>query len=805
MMARKDVLKGRSIVNRNIFDLNKSFDIIDKITREHGYLDKQKEEAPLDPNAVIEFYHKKLYENSNALLYLEKLRLKKHANYERFKVGFSDASILNSLSKKQLQELKKQGLIREDDAEYFADCIIFPIFNENGKVSCIYGLDISTNEFLKPIYLDKEIPVFNEKASKVYDEVILTENMLDALSLIELEIENVISINDSTNLTARHIKLLQDNRVKTIVLAIKNEITADALKDLFVSEGFRIKVVSFHNPQSSIHEALQKEQVTRLIQEAEIFSPEEEKGLFKVKKDNGIYTFITDEVIYHIAGVKDIYQSNSKIQIKAEVKDNFHRDKIDLYTYRARQNFANDTGVKLDVNSIKVEKDLDKIIDHLEKEREKRFGNKDKEEANELSEEERELGLSFLKSPFLFQEVINDMTALGYVGEDVNKLLVWLVGVSRLLPRPLSVFIQSPPSTGKSYLMEILQKLLPEESVEWVTSSSDQAFNYMPEEDFIGKIFMMGEALHNEIVEGYIRQMQSENKLSRRVVIKDVKTGEMKTVTLKHIVKLVFMMTSTAMKVNLENLSRCIVVRVDDSKNQTELVLEMQRYQESWENYLKEKHVNPGIIKKHISAQRLLKRITIINPFEKYIKFPSIKPVMRRGQKHFLGLIKSSCIARQMQKSPIEKVNPYTNEKEPVYECDLIDYEAARRLFIEGKLLQMNNELSPKIIELYEEIRKMTRKTGKEKNIKAEEVTFIRQTVIEKKLVELEADTIKKYMKMLVDYEYLQVVNGKRHGTTFCYRLREDKPIEEMDLSSIIPDVEEIKRMMEYDKKKEIE
>src|SRR4030042_6954940 len=97
-MARKDVLKGRSIVNKNIFNqVNKSDDIIDRITREHEYFEQQKEEQPLDPDAVIEFYHKKLYENPEALKSLDKLGLKKHANYERFKLSFSDGSLLNSL------------------------------------------------------------------------------------------------------------------------------------------------------------------------------------------------------------------------------------------------------------------------------------------------------------------------------------------------------------------------------------------------------------------------------------------------------------------------------------------------------------------------------------------------------------------------------------------------------------------------------------------------------------------------------------------------------------------------------------
>src|SRR4030042_2078342 len=145
-MAKKDVLKGRSIVNKNIFNqINKSEDIIDKIVKEHEYLEQQKEEQPLDPNAVIEFYHKKLYENPEALKCLEKLGLKKQTNYERFKIGFSEGSLLNILSKKQIELLKKLKVIREDNAEYFTGCIIFPIFNENGKASCIYGFDITIN------------------------------------------------------------------------------------------------------------------------------------------------------------------------------------------------------------------------------------------------------------------------------------------------------------------------------------------------------------------------------------------------------------------------------------------------------------------------------------------------------------------------------------------------------------------------------------------------------------------------------------------------------------------------------------
>ncbi len=401
-MARKDVLKGRSIVNKNIFNqVNKSGDIIDRITREHEYLEQQKEEQSLDPNVVIDFYHKRLYENPEALSCIEKLGLHKQANYERFKVGFSDGSLLNSLSKKQIELLKKLGLIREDDIEYFISCIIFPIFNESGKVSCIYGFNTITNEFLKPIYLDKEIPIFNEKVSKVYDEVILTENILNALSLIELEIENVISINDSSNITARHIKLLQDNRVKTLILAIKNEITADILKDLFLQEGFKVKTILLHNPQFLFN----KEQITKTIQEAETFSPEEEKIIFKVHKDGFKYTFLIGDASYIVTGLKELFVSNLRVNIKAEYHGEWYPDNLDLYSARSRASFSQTIGQKFNIEPTRIEKDLLKILEYFEDERDKALRVKeDKEE--EITEEEKEIGLKFLKSKDMFQQIV---------------------------------------------------------------------------------------------------------------------------------------------------------------------------------------------------------------------------------------------------------------------------------------------------------------------------------------------------------------------------------------------------------------
>ena len=47
-------------------------------------------------------------------------------------------------------------------------------------------------------------------------------------------------------------------------------------------------------------------------------------------------------------------------------------------------------------------------------------------------------------------------------------------------------------------------------------------------------------------------------------------------------------------------------------------------------------------------------------------------------------------------------------------------------------------------------------------------------------------------MRILVEYEYLNYTSGKNKGTRFCYQLREDEEIENIDLN-IIPTAEEMK------------
>ena len=793
--------------------------------------------AGFNLNTISEYYHKRLYENPKAIEYLKQRGFKIPELYERFQIGFADGSLLNIIGETQRKELIEAGILNQKEEtgkvwEHFNNCLIFPIFDDNGQPVSFYGRDISedsnpvtsTGRAFKHRYLkETHKGIWNRKASKVYaDELILTECIIDALSLIELGFQNVQPIYGTNGFTDEHLQTLKDDRVKTVILALDNDPStssgqagpgqkaAESIKEKLINEGFKVKILNCYGGkdwnESLVNGKLEKEELKTLISSLAVFEAEKttesaldglEQGL-KVTQEGYSTVFKMNEIVYKVAGAKETFISSLKVNIKAQSGEERFFDTLDLYSARARSSYANQLSRLFGIEPKRVEKDLSEIVDYFEAERDRKLEDK-KAPKIELTEDDKQLGLELLKSPDLFGEIVKDLDTMGYAGEGANKQLAYLAGTSRLFPKPLSVYIQSSAGSGKSALIDNTLKLMPDEIVNIITSASDQSFNYMPKEKFEGTIFAMGEALHNDKIEGDIRQMQSENMISRNVARKDQKTGEILTEAVKHKVQICFMMTSTQLKLNPENSSRCLVLNVDESREQTERVHQTQRHKRTFEGYLEDRHLVPKLVKKHITAQRMLKPQKIFNPFSSYIRFPQIKTIMRRAQEQFLTLIDAVCFIQQFKKGVIGMFDPYANEEIYGLECDLNDYGIARRLYIDGGILTNIYDVPTGVAYLYDEIRKFARKKAAKEGVKADELSFIQTDI--RGLTDHSDDTVKKYIHILVEFEYLQIIGGRRHGTRFCYKLREDEPIKGLDLEIIIPSVEEMAKILEENEK----
>jgi DNA primase len=407
-------------------------------------------------------YHNQLLKNEKALTFLESRGLKDFELIKQHAIGFCDGkTLLSKLSGKQKELLKETGIINAKGREHFTGCIVFPVFTDAESAGEIYGRSITDKEPKHRYLPGKHAGIFNRKAGKVYDEIILTESFIDALSLIRLGINNVQAIYGTGGFTQEHLEALKDDRVKTIILGLDNDAAGRTasltLQKRLVHEGFAVKTIFPPGVKDWNDFLVSKgdpDQVKKLIAEAPVVKQEEKKNTRKfssVEKHLNTYTFTTGRMTYTVIGVKDLFVSSLRVAVRARCEDERFCDTVDLYSARSRKNYS--AGLADEITGIepaRIQADLNKILDYLEEERNRRFNNRDKEERIELTDDEVKAGMKLLQNPKMVDEVLKDFVTLGYVGENENKLLVFFAALSRLLDDPLNIYIQAGSSSGKS-------------------------------------------------------------------------------------------------------------------------------------------------------------------------------------------------------------------------------------------------------------------------------------------------------------------------------------------------------------------
>ncbi len=708
---------------------------------------------------VSDYYSKQLLKSDKAVSFLKTYGLYS-GELNRLGIGFSDGSIESISGESQKAELKNLGVF--DNEEFFLNCITIPFLDELGQVVNIHGINIET---LINISLNDR-GVFNHKALKVYDEVILCDSAFAALCFLAHGFLNAVCSTD--------IKALLEHRIKTVILTFDDS----KLKNKLLKEGINVKTKAvpeggwidyFKNPDV--------EEIKSSIAETIPVIPEHTNDITVKKTDTGI-VFALDDIFYEIRTVKEIFISNLRVNIKAVNKDVKHFDSIDLFSSKQRRHFSNEAGAIFNIDPRKIEKHLIKILEYLEAERDRNLRKEIKEDVY-MSDKDREIGLAFLKSENLFEEIIADLDALGYVGESVNKLLVYIVAVSRLLDNPLSILVISQSGAGKSLLIDCVRKLIPPSDVISLSSLSDMSLNYY--DDFSHKFLILGESIHTDTIQHQIREIISSQQLSRLVTFKAEGRMKSEVITTKAIVSIA--LTTTSYKINAENLSRYFVVNADESKEQTERIHLLQREKYSLSRFQKQNTI-PDIIHKHHIANKLLKRYDIINPYAHSLKFPANLLRTRRDNERFLDLIAAICFIRQYQKEI--KVH---NDLEYL-ECDSRDYEVAYRIMSGGLLSASQTELPKGAIDLYETLRKLVRKLAHNQGIEFHQVKFTQKEI--RKETGFGQSWLQQNLKVLVGYEYIHVVKGGTERQKGHYSLKDDVPLEEIAILTL-PKPDEIK------------
>jgi post-segregation antitoxin (ccd killing protein) len=286
----------------------------------------------------------------------------------------------------------------------------------------------------------------------------------------------------------------------------------------------------------------------------------------------------------------------------------------------------------------------------------------------------------------------------------------------------------------------------------------------MGETNLKHKILAIAEEEGAEQASYALKLLQSEGVITIASTGKNETTGDMETKEYRVEGPVMLFLTTTAIDIDEELMNRCLVLSVNESRDQTQAIHAMQRKQQTLEGLLAtedKKH----IIDNHRNAQRLIQPLLVANPYAEKLSFIDDKTRTRRDHLKYLTLIRSIALLHQYQRGT--KTINHNGQRIEYIEATLSDIETANRLANEvlGRTL---DELPPQTRRLLDHIHQMTTKHCKAEQIEQKDYRFTRRDVRER--VGWGNTQLKLHLKRLEDMEYLLIHRGGR-GQSFVYEL----------------------------------
>jgi DNA primase len=473
---------------------------------------------------------------------------------------------------------------------------------------------------------------------------------------------------------------------------------------------------------------------------------------------------------YRVRGLgKNLAHGALKVNLLVSRRDNVHVDTLDLYSSRQRAAFVKQAAAEIGSAEETIKTDVGQVLMRLEQIQDERIQEALKPKSREvtLSEAERAAALELLAEPKLLDRILADFEACGVVGEETNKLVGYLAAVSRKLEEPLAVIIQSSSAAGKSALMEAILAFMPEEDRVKYSAMTGQSLFYMGESDLAHKILAIVEEQGAEKATYALKLLQSEGELTIASTGKDPATGRLVTQEYRVEGPVMIFLTTTAIEIDEELLNRCLVLTVDEDREQTRAIHRLQREKQTLEGLLA-RQAQPALLKIHRDAQRLLKPILVANPYARHLTFLDDRTRTRRDHVKYLTLIRAIALLHQYQR-PI-KTATRGGLAVPYIEVTLDDIATANNLAhqVLGRSL---DELPPQTRRLLMALDRMVSEACAAQAVARQDFRFSRRQVREH--TGWTYDQVRVHVDRLVELEYVLTHKGSR-GQSFEYELLYD-------------------------------
>ncbi|CAM1353719.1 hypothetical protein [Tenacibaculum halocynthiae] len=469
------------------------------------------------------------------------------------------------------------------------------------------------------------------------------------------------------------------------------------------------------------------------------------------------YEYITKHLEIHIlGGIKTNKLESLRVTISIQkVKEyNILRQSIDLYNDNQVEKFIRKIAERLEIGTSVVRKTLQELTHELENYRFLLISNE--EQANKIqikqliASEEKE-ALDFLKKGELLKRTNEYIGKSGVIGEDINRLLMYLIFTSRKTNNPLHCISLGSSGTGKTHLQSKVAELIPEEDKIEITVLSANAFYYFNRTELHNKLVLIEDLDGAESVLYPLRELQSKKRITKTVVHKDSK-GTTKTIHLTVEGPVSVAGCTTQESIYEDNSNRSFLLYIDESEEQDKKIMQYQRRASAGKLNEQAEIAAIELLK---NTQRVLKPIKVINPFAEYLELPPSVFKPRRTNSHYLQFINAITFYKQYQRE--KKYHSETGEE--YIETTIEDIEEANELITEV-LLRKSDTITGATRNHLENLKKYL--------LENNQTTFTNAEI--RRRLRVKETTLRRYNKQLLAENYIRRIKNVK-TKSYCFEV----------------------------------
>ncbi len=372
--------------------------------------------------------------------------------------------------------------------------------------------------------------------------------------------------------------------------------------------------------------------------------------------------------------------------------------------------------------------------------------------------------MTLLQDPLLADRILEHLEVCGLVGEEPNKLVCYLACVSRLLPQPLSVLVQSGSAAGKTTLQDAVLRFMPAEAQLRLSTLTAQSLYYMSEGRLRHKILAVAEEDGLAEATYALKVLQSDGKLSIASTAWNADTRRQQTRLYEVHGPVTMLLTTTAEVPHPELANRCLVLSANEQPEQTAAIHRRQRaaYQRE---FSQSRPCADLLATRRQHAQRLLEPLQVVIPWADQLTFRTDQTRHRRDHAKYLTLIAAVTLLHQYQRTQFTCTDGGQPRRCVVASLD--DIELANRLACQV-FCRHRDTLMPQTRQLLVQIQRYVAQRAEAEDLAASAIRFSQRQLRE--ALELSDRALRTYLTRLVELEYVLTYRTGR-GNQRLYQL----------------------------------